>query len=57
MAMLGKHPLTIHLYGLTDHPHDCSIDTVQNQLLPTLKKLLQLDNELSMKIISRGYLP
>ena len=55
--MLGKHTLTIHLHGLTDHPRDTSIDTIQNQLIPFLKNHYQIDNELSMNIISRGYLP
>jgi RNA 3'-terminal phosphate cyclase-like protein len=57
MAMLGKHPLTIHLHGLTDHPLDSSIDTFQQHLLPFLKTHYQLDNELALQIVSRGYLP
>ena len=55
--MLGKYPLTINLHGLTDFPSDCSIDTIQNQVIPFFKNHLQIDNELSLTIVSRGYLP
>lgn len=57
IAMLGKYPLDIHLHGLTDTPADSSIDTIQNHVLPLLKRHFALDNELSLTIISRGYLP
>ena len=55
--MFGKYPLTINLHGLTDHPLDSSIDTIQNQVIPFFKNHFQIDNELSLSVISRGYLP
>jgi len=55
--MLGKYPLDIHLHGLTDTAEDCSIDTIQNHVIPLFKRHFNLDNELSLTIISRGYPP
>lgn len=57
MAMLGKTALNIHLHGLTNHPGDNSVDAIQSQIIPFLKNHYEVDNELSMKIVSRGYLP
>lgn len=57
IAMTGKTALNAHLYGLTNHPLDNSIDSIQNQLLPYLKTHYGIDNELQMRIIKRGYLP
>lgn len=57
MGLIGKTALNIHLHGLTNHPNDNSVDSIQTQLIPFLKNHYQVDNELSMKIISRGYLP
>lgn len=55
--MTGKTSLNIHLHGLTNHPTDNSVDSIQNQLIPYLKNHYGIDNELQMKIIKRGYLP
>ncbi len=55
--MTGKTALNIHLYGLTNHPSDNSVDSIQNQLIPYLKTHYAIDNELQMKILKRGYLP
>lgn len=57
MGIIGKTALNIHLHGLTNHPQDNSIDVIQTQLIPFLKNHYKVDNELSMKIVSRGYLP
>jgi RNA 3'-terminal phosphate cyclase-like protein len=57
IAGIGKTALNIHLHGLTNHPGDNSVDAIQTQLIPLLKNHYKVDNELSMKIISRGYLP
>ena len=57
IAFTGKTALNIHLHGLTNHPDDNSVDTIQNQLIPFLKTHYRLDNELAMKIVKRGYLP
>lgn len=57
IAMTGKTALNIHLHGVTNHPSDNSVDSIQNQLIPYLKTHYGVDNELQMKIISRGYLP
>jgi RNA 3'-terminal phosphate cyclase len=57
MAMLGKTALNVHLHGLTNHPGDNSVDAIQSQIIPFLKNHYEVDNELSMKIVSRGYLP
>lgn len=55
--MTGKTALNIHLHGITNHPSDNSVDSIQNQLIPYLKTHYGVDNELQMKIIKRGYLP
>lgn len=57
MAMTGKTTLNVHLHGLTNHPQDNSVDSIQNQLIPLLKQHYGLDNELQMRILKRGYLP
>jgi RNA 3'-terminal phosphate cyclase len=44
MAMFGRTALNIHLHGLTDHPTDNSVDSIQTQLLPFLKTHYGFDN-------------
>lgn len=57
MGIISKTALNIHLYGLTNTANENSIDTIQTQLIPFMKNHYGFDNELSMKVISRGYLP
>lgn len=57
MAMFGKTSLNIRLTGLTNDSYDSSVDTLQQHLLPYLKEHYEFDNEFSIKIVKRGYLP
>lgn len=55
--MFGKNTLNIHLTGITNDSYDNSVDTIQQHIIPLLKQNYYFDNELSMKIVKRGYLP
>ena len=57
IAMFGKNSLNIRLKGITNDSYDSSVDTIQQHLIPLLKEHYEFDNELSMKITIRGYLP
>lgn len=57
IAMFGKNSLNIKLRGLTNDEYDSAVDTIQQHLIPLLKEHYGFDNELSMKITKRGYLP
>ena len=57
IAMFGKNSLNIKLTGVTNDSYDSAVDTIQQHLIPLLKEHYNFDNELSMKIVKRGYLP
>ena len=57
VAIFAKNSLNIHLTGITNDTYDSAVDTIQQHLLPVMKEYYDFDNELSMKIIKRGYLP
>ena len=44
MGILGKTALNIHLHGVTNHPIDNSVDSIQTQIVPLLKNHYGLDN-------------
>ena len=55
--MFAKNSLNIRLTGVTNDSYDSAVDTIQQHLIPLLKEHYNFDNELSMKIVKRGYLP
>jgi RNA 3'-terminal phosphate cyclase len=55
--MFSKTSLNIHLKGLTNDEYDSSVDAVLQELIPLLKNQYGFDNELFMKVLSRGYYP
>lgn len=57
LAMFGKNSLSVKLTGITNDNHDNSVDSIQHHLVPLLKEHYEFDNELSIKIIKRGYFP
>ena len=57
VAMFSKTAVNIHLKGITNDDYDNSVDSIQQELIPLLKNKYGFDNELFLKIVSRGYLP
>ena len=55
--MFGKNSLSVKLIGITNDNHDNSVDSIHQHIIPLLKEHYEFDNELSIKIIKRGYLP
>lgn len=55
--MFSKTSLNIHLKGITNDEYDSSVDSIQQELIPLLKERYGFDNELYVKIITRGYYP